>query len=505
MITSILNKKTNFIVDIAIAKTVYHKIQKLPIRDLESGEKVNIINRALYIRSTHGTNIASIFLSFITQLLTIIILFFNFGWISIVFLSFSIIFSLILLFKEDKLNERKYFFNLKNEEERRRINAIFNLLSDKCNSLELYAYKTREQYTNKLKHFKESLYKKEMKESIYNTFMSSCNDALTDICFIILCIVTAVFLLFEKITVSIAISAVTIGIGQIHDATSQCIYLISQIRNQRYALNEFEQFLSLEENNHNYLEKEKNPLLESIIFDKVSYFYRNSDNLILDSISLRIKNGEKVAIIGENGAGKSTLIRLLLGLDKPTHGNIKYNNSELNYNSYIWASSSVMLQNFYRYPYNVMNNITFTDCLCKTDKEHFDKTVSWTQVDKIAAKLPDLYETEIIDGGYFSGGEWQKIALSRAKYKSAQLYVLDEPNAAVDPKYELEIMNDFFQLIGNNAAVIISHRLPICQLCDKIIVMRKGRIIELGSHMDLLKIKNGVYKSMFHSQAELYI
>ena len=250
-----------------------------------------------------------------------------------------------------------------------------------------------------------------------------------------------------------------------------------------------------EENAQNDLESLK---LGSIQFENVSYRYRNNPNMILRNISFSIAPGEKIAVVGDNGAGKSTLIRLLLGLDVPTEGEIRVGDGG-EYRSIIRNTTSVMLQNFFKYAYSIRDNIVISCLAEQNDAEKLREVAAWSQVDTFIEHLPAKFDTQLIDHGHLSGGEWQKLALSRAKFRSAELYVLDEPNSAVDPKYEIALMEKLFDMIADKIAVIVSHRLPICQKCDKILVLHQGRIVEFGSHAELLKNKRGVYYQLYQN------
>ncbi len=306
------------------------------------------------------------------------------------------------------------------------------------------------------------------------------------------------------ISIAVAVTAISVGAQRIFQMVDHCAFYISSIRHQRHVINEFELLMTfpkdLEENVQNdpaFLE------LGSIQFENVSYRYRNNPNMILRNISFSIAPGEKIAVVGDNGAGKSTLIHLLLGLDVPTEGEIRLGDGR-EYRSVIRNTTSVMLQNFFKYAYSIRDNIVISCLAEQNDAEKLREVATWSQADMFIEHLPAKYDTQLIDHGHLSGGEWQKLALSRAKFRSAELYVLDEPNSAVDPKYEIALMEKLFDMIADKIAVIVSHRLPICQKCDKILVLRQGQIVEFGSHSELLKNRSGVYYQLYQSQAELY-
>lgn len=507
IICSILNKKVNYIVDVAISKKVYDKIQCLPIHMLENGAYVNLISRVFSIRSTEGTNIISFFITLIVQIISIILLIINLGVFSIAFLAISVIASTVMFILNDKINALNYTFDKEHESHKRHINIISSLLSDKNNALELYAYDTRRKYSRKKKALSEALFREEIKEKCKREPVIILSYFVYVMTMALFYIYTIVLLSNNLISVSIAVSAIVSGATQIFKSVDQCVFFLTSLKSQRHRIAEFEDFFSLKE--YQYLNESQKSVNEdingftSILLENVKYRYNNSDNSAINGINLRIGKNEKIAIVGLNGAGKSTLIRLLLGIDRPTEGFLEFEDKRKDYCNSIWKLSSVMLQNFYHYPYSIRENIVLNDWYLNRNNCEFESITSWTQIDRFVSNLPEGYDTVMTDEGFLSGGEWQKIALARAKYKSAKIYVLDEPNAAVDAKYEIEMLNKLVELTQDGAAIVVSHRLPICQICDKVVVMQDGVIIEEGSHEELLQ-KEGVYQKMYLKQASLY-
>ena len=249
---------------------------------------------------------------------------------------------------------------------------------------------------------------------------------------------------------------------------------------------------------------------EGIRFENVSFCYPQSQEPILKDISLHLKHGEKLAIVGENGSGKTTLIKLLTRLYVPSQGRILLDGIDLN----DWDIDvlrkriGVIFQNFVQYQFTVGENVGVGDV------EHFDDQQEWeVAAEKGMAKpfiehMPQGFGTQLgkwFKGGQeLSGGQWQKIALSRAFMRSqADILVLDEPTAAMDAVAEMSIFNHFRALTKNQMVVLISHRFSTVRMADKIIVMANGKIIEQGSHEQLLDL-NGRYAHLFALQAEGY-
>jgi len=250
--------------------------------------------------------------------------------------------------------------------------------------------------------------------------------------------------------------------------------------------------------------------IPTIEFKNVSFAYRsNPDEKILHSLNLTIHPGEHLALVGENGAGKTTIIKLLLRLYDVTEGEILINGiniKEIDLNSY-WRQIGVLFQDFNRYPFDIQTNIELGRISKKSTKEEIDRAVELSNLKPILNKLPKGINT-ILDNSFEegvepSGGQWQRVALARAFYRHSNILILDEPTAAVDANAEYEIFNNIFAHYGNKTALIISHRFSTVKRAQRIVVLDKGRIIEEGSHKDLMK-NSKLYSEMFTKQAEGY-
>ena len=253
------------------------------------------------------------------------------------------------------------------------------------------------------------------------------------------------------------------------------------------------------------------PLPENgIRFENVSFFYPGSERPVLDNVSIHIRPGESLAIVGENGSGKTTLIKLLTRLYKPSSGRILLEGLDLEQwdINVLRNKIGVIFQDFNRYQLVVGENIGIGDINESEDQERIGEAAKKGMADSFIKGLPDAYETQLgswfKDGKELSGGQWQKIALSRAfMRKNADILVLDEPTAAIDAKAETEIFSHFRELTDGRISIIISHRFSTVRMADHIIVFEKGKVMEEGSHLELIKHK-GVYATLFELQAQGY-
>jgi ATP-binding cassette subfamily B protein len=249
---------------------------------------------------------------------------------------------------------------------------------------------------------------------------------------------------------------------------------------------------------------------EGIRFDNVSFFYPGSEVPALDNVSLHITPGESLAIVGENGSGKTTLIKLLTRLYTPTHGKISLEGLPLEE----WDIDTlrrkigVIFQDFARYQLIVGENIGIGDADNLDSENEIEIAAKKGMADEFVRDLPSGYKTQLgtwfKDGKELSGGQWQKVALSRAFMRSkADILILDEPTAAIDAKAEADIFAHFAELTANRISIIISHRFSTVRRADHIIVLEKARIMEQGSHEELLEL-GGQYATLFKLQAEGY-
>lgn len=249
---------------------------------------------------------------------------------------------------------------------------------------------------------------------------------------------------------------------------------------------------------------------EGIIFENVSFSYPNSNKPALKNISLHIKPGEKLAIVGGNGSGKTTLIKLLTKLYEPNEGRILLDGIDLK----DWSMDAlhkrigVIFQNFVHYQFTVGENIGAGDVTNMNDKEMWEKSADKGLALPFIEDLRDKFDTQL--GTWFRGGQelslgqWQKIALSRAfMRKNADILVLDEPTSAIDAEAEYHIFERLKEVALNQIVIIISHRFSTVRMADHIFVVENGEILERGSHEELME-KNGKYAKLFTIQAQGY-
>lgn len=230
---------------------------------------------------------------------------------------------------------------------------------------------------------------------------------------------------------------------------------------------------------------------------------------VLSEINLRIRPGEKLALVGENGAGKTTLIKLLLGLYQPSAGRVLYNGVDgRNINPQVLRQHcAAVFQDFVQYQRTAYENIGYGRAEALANRGRVERAASAGGSAPLIESLAERYDTML--GRYFEGGqdlsrgEWQKLALSRAYFRDAQVLVFDEPTAALDPRAELAVFRQFLALSEGKSAVFVSHRMASARVADRILVLRQGRVLEEGTHTELMQ-RRGEYARMFSLQAQWY-
>lgn len=248
---------------------------------------------------------------------------------------------------------------------------------------------------------------------------------------------------------------------------------------------------------------------EGIEFRNVSFRYPGTTDWILKDVSLVIPAGTKLAIVGENGAGKTTLMKLLARFYDPVKGSLLLDGCD--YRDYdlehMRHNITVVFQDFARYDISVSDNIGVGQVEYIQDLDRIEASARKGGSHETVIGLPSKYDTILgrtfDEGVDLSGGEWQNLAISRAFMSEAQIFILDEPTAALDAFKEAEIYRRFAELTENRTVVLVSHRFSTVRMADLIAVVEDGRVSEYGTHDELLAL-NGKYQQMFEAQAERY-
>ena len=285
---------------------------------------------------------------------------------------------------------------------------------------------------------------------------------------------------------------------------------IEQMRINSTYLEQVYKFLDIPNNMYqgSLTTEKRSDAMYEVEFRNVSFKYPGSDDYALKNVNLKFRVGEKLAIVGMNGSGKTTFIKLLCRLYDPTEGTILLNGIDIKKYRYDEYRNifSIVFQDFRLFAMPLGENVATTS---QYDRARAKECLTMAGFGERLESMPKGLDTSIYkkldkEGVEVSGGEEQKIALARAIYKDAPFVILDEPTAALDPVAESDIYTRFNEMVGDKAAVFISHRLSSCKFCDEIAVFHEGSVIQKGTHDELVSDESGKYYELWNAQAQYY-
>lgn len=356
------------------------------------------------------------------------------------------------------------------------------------------------------KHLGESdaFYKRQTRELNKSQYFTAVTSFIRDA-------ISYIYLISKVIAGSIQIGSFTMYVGAVSQFSTAMNDMMSSIVNiRRFGLyyDELNKYINMPQTMREGEKTVDNETGEyTIKFENVSFRYPGSETYALKNVNITITPSEKLSIVGENGAGKTTFVKLLLRLYDPTEGRILLNGTdirEFDYDEYQNLMAAVF-QDFRLFSFTLKENVCF-------DKECSDEVVIdclrrsgfGNKLDQLPKGIyTNVYKNFEEDGFEPSGGEGQKIALARALFKDTPVVILDEPTAALDPRAEYEMYQNFNKMSEGKTTIFISHRLSSSRFCDKIAVFAGGEIKEYGSH-DELYSKDGMYHELFDMQAKFY-
>lgn len=251
------------------------------------------------------------------------------------------------------------------------------------------------------------------------------------------------------------------------------------------------------------------PLRAGVVFENVGFRYPGTERWALRNLSFSLPAGETLALVGENGAGKTTIVKLLTRLYEPDEGRILVDGIDLREIDLAELRQHVgaIFQDFVRYNLTASDNIGIGRVADIADRPGIVAAAQKSQADSVISGLPGGYDQMLglsfMSGLDLSGGQWQKLAISRAYFRDAGILILDEPTAALDARAEAEIFERFRHLSENTTTLLISHRFSTVRMADRILVLEDGQILESGSHAELMA-RAGRYAELFELQAAGY-
>ncbi len=403
---------------------------------------------------------------------------------------------------EDSIREKEMY-------NKRHIAELINIMTDYNYGKDIRIYDAKRILFQKIGKYKAS-YVKIRKKVEFKYCLYRCLQSLIQI---ISVVGTIVFLIFSIKNKKYGVESFIVfyqSIIMINPTIKSMFENIIDINKQNLVVNNFRLFLysnKIESNETENAKTEKILKAEDITIKNLSFKYNNSENYVLNDITFSIKAGQKVAIVGENGSGKTTLVNNIMKLYNDYEGDIFYggrNIIDINRAEYFDLFSPMFQENI-EMAFSVEENVA---CDSPVNSQKVDDAISIIGLKNKITKLPNgvktnlkkEFTTESVD---FSGGEIQKLMFARAYYKNAPIYILDEPTSNLDPIAEKNFYESVCEKLSDKTVIYVTHRLLSTKMCDKIICLDKGKVVEIGSHQELIN-KNGYYSKMFNLQASYY-
>lgn len=483
---------------------VMDKCTKLSLKHFEDSNIYDnlqrVQNETAYKPYQVFVDILSLITSIITLFSSILIILKWKPWIMLILIIIPIAFS-INFFKIGKLE-----FNISwtRATEKRKSWYLSYILTRDSTFKEVKSYGLGKYILNKYKDLNEKFFKQDIGLARKRTLLTFFFEIIQQICagFILLIIINSAFI--GEILIGNVVGFIK-ALNLIQSNFKTILNNMYSIYESNLYINQLFEFLSIEEETSlQSKNKIKINKIDNLKINNLTFSYLNSKKNVLKDISLEIKNGERVAIVGANGSGKSTLVKLISKLYDINNKNILYNDIpsyNLDYEE-LRKCIAILFQDFTKYELSVRENIGFGEIDSIKDDKKINNAISKAKINFIS-DLDSQLGLWFQDGTQLSGGQWQKIAIARTFFRDASMYILDEPSSALDPISEKEIIDMFLDMTKDKIGIFISHRLSTAMLADKIIVMNDGEIIGIGTHKELLE-NNETYKNMYELESLSY-
>lgn len=489
---NILDIKLEQRLELNLNKSLINKLSLIAVDEIEKPEfqdKLNQIKDRPHFALIELFNSSILILSTVIKVVGIAFVFFNISGILGISYLIAAIFDILFTFMAvNKMN--KMFENTSRNE--REMENVIDILKNKDALYEIKVFKMKEFFLRRFEKYSSAVFEERL-----GTTLKSQNylllSSVVNIVWMGLVILFIVSKLLAKAIGAGDLTAIVTSASSTLDMAEDFVYEASTVSNNGYIANTLFFILGYDERK---VEK-SSKYGDEIEFSHVSFKYPGTQKTVLHDLSFRINKDKVTAIVGENGAGKSTIIKLVAGLYEPTEGTVRISNM----NPYSMSNEdisnelSIVFQDFKNYEISLRDNILFGKV------GDISEDLKLLELDKYSedTNIGKLEE----DGVYLSGGENQKLALARAIQKKSDFLIFDEPTASMDPMVEAKMYDNILKVLKSRGAIIITHRLVLSKLADDIIVLGDGRIVERGSHDELMN-RGGIYKQMYDEQSGWY-
>lgn len=487
-------------------------IEKMSRMDLKYYDSSSMGDKVKFIRNNFGTIINTSWLMFdvLTKTVSIMLSIF-------IIFKYNYLLALITILSSIPLIiYQKIYFNKKSKLEKKLINNnrkkeyFADVFTDVSMQLEMKLYSTEDYFFKKYINYWKMIYKENSNFETKNLFYS----ILFFICSIISEIIALIFSVFDFINGGIGIGTLQYNINIVMSFKSDILQintLITSMGEAGLKINDILEFLNIEPLIEGTGKLILNEDLFDIEFKNVYFKYPNSKKFVLKNCSFAIKKKTRVAFVGLNGSGKSTIIKLLFRFYDVSEGEVKINGINIKeYDIYrLRQKFAILFQNYVTYNLPLREIIALSQYRDVNNNQRLKYACDLAGVSEIISEWPKKYDTVIgryysDEGKSFSGGQWQKVSLARTYFKDAEFVILDEPSASLDAISEEKIFNQLYNLSNNKSSIIISHTLSNVKLANYIMVIEEGKVIEEGSHKDLIRRK-GRYALLYNLQKEKYV
>lgn len=431
------------------------------------------------------------------------------GATSLVFILFLLLFTFLGIFASTVTGKKDAFVQEKLSEVYTRLQYLYQTALDQKGAKDIRIYQMQKWLLEEFDTLRKKALKLQNKSAIYyllfdhlERILAFMRDALVYGAFL--------WMMYQgKMTVEQFIINIGIAAG-FNGWIMRLFDNLKELMRNNTIVGQFREFLSYGKESTGGTEEAPNPgKPHTIVFEHVSFRYPGAKKACIHDLNLTIYSGEKLALVGINGAGKSTVVKLILGLYQPTEGRILLDGTDISNigRERYFAEIAAVFQEVFAFAAAIADNVAGVP-KGKQDTEKVKETLAMAGLWEFVRELPKAEETSMTkaldpEGISLSGGQIQKLMLARTLYKNAPVVILDEPTAALDPVAENELYQKYSMLTEGKTSIFISHRLSSTRFCDRILLFDHGKVMEEGTHEELMK-QNGAYAKMYEVQAKYY-